>query len=377
MKKYCWGVIIILIFNILLLSGCSADPKKPSVVKKMTEVSEPSKIEYSFNGFYSEVDENIIVVYNWNKIEIFDLTDGKLIKDIPISNEFGISGLDIYGDTVTWSETNPQSVENRDSRDSLKEDSNVFVYNYRTNEQKQITTDKWAQNNPRIWKNYLIWQDNRDDTSKEYPGKWSLMLYDLTTGTEKRITSTLAAHATYSISDDKIVWEDHRNFKGSDTIRGGDNLPENNKDIYLYDMKTGTESAVATGPYMESKPEISGNYIAWEDRNTNTLEADIVLYDLNSKERIYLTKDKVDQGTPRIYGDYIVWMDERRGISTNDVIINGKEPNSDIVLYHIKNKTERILTGNEPQILPSISSEWVSFILSRQIDPKVQVVRYK
>jgi beta propeller repeat protein len=370
-------MFIVLIISILLLIGCSADPNRPSTAKKQIEVTEPSKIEYTFDGFYSEVYENIIVVNNRDKIEVFDLMNGKLIEDIPVSSEFGILGLDIYGDIITWSEIYPQSVENRERRNPLIEDTNVFIYNISTNEKKKITTDKWAQNNPKIWKNYLIWQDNKDDASKEYPGKWNLILYDLATGTEKRIISTLAAHATYNISDDKIVWEDHRNYKGSNTIRGGDNLPENNKDIYMYDIKTGTESAIATDSYMESNPDINGNYIVWEDRNSNTLEADIVLYDLNSIEQIYLTKDKVDQGTPRIYGDYIVWMDERRGISTNDVIINGKEPNSDIVLYHIKNKTERILTGNEPQILPSISSEWVSFTLSRQADPKVQVVRYK
>ena len=70
-------------------------------------------------------------------------------------------------------------------------------------------------------------------------------------------------------------------------------------------------------------------------------------------------------------------MDERRGTSTNDVIINGKEPNSDILIYDIKKRTGRILTGEEPQMLPSISSEWVAFTLSRQVEPKVQVVRYK
>jgi beta propeller repeat protein len=361
----------------LLVSGCSNTYEEPTAVETTTDISSPSKIEYNFDAFYGELDGDTIAICSLNSIQIFDLKNNKLIKELPISKEYGILGLDISGEIVTWAEIDPQSIKNSESRDFEKEDSNIFIYNYKTYEKKQITKDVFEQSNPKVWNNYLIWRDNRDDKTKEYPGKWSLYLYDLSTGVEKRITSTLAAHATYSISNDKVVWEDERNFKGTNIIRGGDNLPENNKDIYLYDIKTGTESAIATGPYMESKPDINGDYITWEDRNSNTLEADIVLYNLKSNKRYYLTNDKVDQGTPRIYDDYVVWMDERRGTSTNDIIINGKEPNSDIVMYDIKNKTKRILTGDESQILPNISSEWIAFVLSRQVDPKVQVVKYK
>jgi beta propeller repeat protein len=377
MKRHFCVLICILIIQSLLASGCTKANEAPLTIEKITDESNPSNIEYSFDGFYGELDGDTIAICDRDSIQIFDLKNNKLIKEIPLATEYAISGLDISGEIVAWAETNPKNIKKGEARNSEKEDSNIFIYNLKTNEKKQITEDIWAQSCPKVWKNYLIWKDNRDDNTKEYPGRWSLYLYDLNTGIEKKITSTLAAHGTYNICDDKIVWEDERNFKGSNIIRGGDNLPENNKDIYLYDIKTETESAVATGPYMESSPDVNGDYIAWEDRNSNTLEADIVLYDIKSKERFYLTKDKFDQGTPQIYGDYVVWMDERRGISTNDVIINGKSPNSDIVLYNIETKTERILTGDEPQIMPNISSEWVSFTLSRQVEPKVQIVKYK
>lgn len=366
MKRYLHILIGIFIVQSLLVSGCSKTYDKPIEVEKITEEADPSNIEYSFDGYYADLDGDVIALYSRKGIQIYDLKNNKLIKEISIPKEYSIFGLDISGEIIAWSEINTKN-----------EDSNIFIYNYKTKKKKQITTALGKQSNPKIWKNYLIYQDNRNDKTKEYPGKWSLYLYDLNTGVEKIVTSTLAAYATYNINDDKIVWEDERNFKGSNTIRGGENVPENNKDIYLYDIKTKKESSIAIGPYMESKPDIYGDYITWEDRNNNTLDADIVLYDLKSKESIYLTKDKVDQGTPQIYGDYVVWMDERRGISTSDIYINGKAPNSDIVLYNIKSKTERILTGDGPQILPNISSEWVSFVISRQVDPKVQVVKYK
>ena len=102
-----------------------------------------------------------------------------------------------------------------------------------------------------------------------------------------------------------------------------------------------------------------------------------MLYNLETNKKTNITKDKVNQGTPRISGENIVWMDERRGGSTNDVVVNGVEPNSDILIYNIESKDGRILTGDGPQIQPSISSSgWITYILSRQVDPEVQVIKY-
>lgn len=376
MKKYCFTLICIVLIQVLL-SGCTKNGENPSEVVQSDFKLEPSKIEYSFDGFEAELDGENMVIYNQGSLKIIDLRSSKILSEIPVSKEYGVLGFDIYGDIITWAETDPKSIKNRESRDVEKETSNIYIYNFKTNIKRQITIGEHAKTNPKIWKSYLVWQDNRDDKVKDYPGKWSLYLYDLNKGTEKKITSTLAAHATYNICDNKIVWEDERDFHGSNLVRGGGNIPENNKDIYMCDIIAGTESKIATGPYMESKPDVNGKYIVYEDRNNNTLNADIVLYNIDSKEKTYITKDKVDQGTPRIFGDYIVWMDERRGTSTNDVIANGKMPNSDILNYNVKSRTGRIMTGDEPQILPKISSEFVAFTLSRQVGPKVQVVKYK
>ena len=141
----------------MLVSGCSETYEKPLAVKKITNKSNPSNIEYNFDGFYGELDGDTIVIYSLNSIKLFDLKNNKLIKEIPISKEHGILGLDISGEIVTWAEIDPQSIKNSESRDSKKEDSNIFIYNYKTNEKKQITKDVWAQSNPKVWKNYLIW----------------------------------------------------------------------------------------------------------------------------------------------------------------------------------------------------------------------------
>ncbi|MDA8234498.1 MAG: hypothetical protein M0Z31_06865 [Clostridia bacterium] len=173
-----------------------------------------------------------------------------------------------------------------------------------------------------------------------------------------------------------MVWEDGRNFKGDRGLRAGENVPENNTDIYLYDIKEEKEMPIATGSLQESEPFVSGHYVVWTDRNNGTSFGDIFLYDLRTGKKRQITKDRFNQSSPKIYGDFIVWMDERRGIASSDVFINGKAPNADIFMYNLKTNTERFMTGDEVQLEPNISDNWLVFTLSRDVEPKIQAVRY-
>lgn len=70
----------------------------------------------------------------------------------------------------------------------------------------------------------------------------------------------------------------------------------------------------------------------------------------------------------------MVWMDERRGTSINDVYVNEQAPNSDIIMYDLKTNSERLLTGDGPQISPGISENWVAFTLSNQVKSMIQII---
>jgi beta propeller repeat protein len=219
--------------------------------------------------------------------------------------------------------------------------------------------------------------DNRNDSVMDSKPEWDIYLYQISTKQETLITTAAGIHTNPKINDGKVVWEDGRNFQGEDYLRGGSNVPENNTDIYMYDIESGEETAIATGSLQECNPFVCGDYVVWEDRNDGDFAADIYLYNIASKEKTRITNDKVDQRTPRIYGNYIVWMDERNGISSNDVIINGKAPNSDIFLYDIESEEEYLLTGKEPQVMPDISGNYITFITSRQINPEISVIKYR
>lgn len=370
MKKLTGFIIIF----VLLSAGCEGLPLRRIGLKPI-KVKQADK--FSISGFDSKVYGSSLLVSDGSGLKLYDLDGKKLLKGISVPDKKSISGYDISKDYIAWSDDRNETRDVSKLGGEYNINWDVFIYDIKNGRQIQITKDASAQIQPKLWKNYLIYADNRNDASKSYPGKWSLYLYDINSKKEELITSTLSAHGDYSIRDNKIVWEDDRNFKGSDVLRGGDNVPENNKDIFLFDMISRKETAVATGKFMECKPDVCGDYIVYEDRNGGTTNADIAIYNLKTKERINITKDKYNQGTPGIYGDYVVWMDEYRGTSTNDVIVNGKKPNSDILLYNIKTKKEKLLTWDEPQIMPSISDRWVSYTTSRQINPVVEAIRYR
>lgn len=48
-----------------------------------------------------------------------------------------------------------------------------------------------------------------------------------------------------------------------------------------------------------------------------------------------------------------------------------------LYIYNIKTKEESLLTGKEPQILPCIGSDWVGWVTSRQVNPVVDIIKYR
>lgn len=365
-------LLLFVFLNVLFLGGC-----KVSGGNGFSGDTPP--IYYSVNGTTAAIDGDYLVVGDFNSLKVINLRTRKTVKNIPGVPKRSPVTFDIFGDTVVWSDirNDKRGDKGNEIGDVEKLNSDIFSLNIRTGELRQITKDPAAQIYPKIWQNYVVWQDNRNDTVKDYPGEWDIYMYDLNTRKEKQITFAPGSHTNPEISDNKIVWEDGRNFKGDISLRAGDNVPENNTDIYLYDINKGRELSVSTGKYKESNPSVYGNFVVWEDRNKGKFEADIMFYDYSTGKTREITDDRFNQSTPKVYKNYIVWMDERRGISSNDVYVNGKPPNSDIFLYDLKTETEKRLTGDEVQLDPHVSDRWVVNTLSRQAAPEIQVIQYR
>ena len=107
-------------------------------------------------------------------------------------------------------------------------------------------------------------------------------------------------------------------------------LRNGNWDIYLYDLKTGTERQITTEPEVQSWAAIDGNYIVWTDNRNDWDYYEIYLYDLKTGTERQITTDPAFQEYPAIDGNNIVWMDLRNG--------NDDNGNWDIYLYDLKGK---------------------------------------
>jgi beta propeller repeat protein len=366
-------VVILLITLSIILFGCSQ--RQPKVENDSKEDGISKDVYYSANGYWFKMSENYLAIAE-EGIKIIDL-DTKTLKDeIELPNGLA-GGFDIYGTKLVWASYGSPKEDGKDYGYDETTNTDIFLYDIIDGTTKQITADLATQIAPRVWEDYIVWQDNRNDAVIDNNQEWDIYLYQISTGEEKLITTASGIHTDPSIHDNKIVWEDGRNFKGERALRWGDNVPENNTDIYLYDMETNEETAIATGELQECNPAVFGDYIVWEDRNNKSYNADLYLYDINKNKKITLTKDKYNQAEPKLYGQYIVWMDERNGISSNDVYVNGKAPNSDIFLFDIETKKEYLMTGKEPQVLPAISEHYIAYVTSRQINAEIQVIRYR
>jgi beta propeller repeat protein len=366
------GAILLAVFTILF-GGCGRSQTNAIISTRSSEITKDAY--YSTSGYAALLSDNYMLVAE-NGLRVIDLITKKVIKEIEVPENY-IVGYDICGTKVVWSAYSSKEEIGKDPGYDETTNTDIFLYDIANGKTRQITTNKAGQISPKVWGDYIVWEDNRNDSVKDKNPEWDIYLYNISTDEEKLITTAPGIHTNPSVNDNKVVWEDGRNFKGKKELRWGGNVPENNTDIYMYDIKTGKEGVISSGPLQECNPTIYGKYIAWEDRNTNGFAAEIYLYDLSKKEKIRATDDKFDQTEPKLFGKYLVWTDERNGISTNDVFVNGKEPNSDIFLYDIEAKKEYLMTGKEPQIMPAISEYYIAYTTSRQKNAEIQVVKYK
>jgi hypothetical protein len=126
----------------------------------------------------------------------------------------------------------------------------LVVLNLATGEQREVITRdccaiaRVAVSQGRVA--WIGWEAGRSDAN----------VYDWASGTSRRVTSAAAKPLDLSLSGDLLVTRDWRNDRGG-------RFPES--DIYLLDLLTGTELAVASGPREQAHPMVDGNRITWTE----------------------------------------------------------------------------------------------------------------
>ncbi|MEJ8544646.1 hypothetical protein [Brevibacillus borstelensis] len=197
----------------------------------------------------------------------------------------------------------------------VKGESTVTLYDIDDQSEIKIGNKSSEKKSPVVDGKYVAWIDDRH-------GGEDIYLYDIDRKKETRITDGDAQPSELDIADNMIAWADQKDGN-----------------IYLYDIKAGTEKRVSTSG-RASSPTVTGSYVAWEDtRNKN---ADIYYYDISKGREYPAVEESGNQTNPSIYGDQIVYESD----AGRDV---------DIYLHEIGRSRDKQLTSDSAdEVMPQI-----------------------
>ncbi len=331
--------LLLMLFLIVISSTASA-----SITEKQITTN-PS------NSLNPDIYGNTIVWQddrngNWD-IYIYNLSTRQEIHTTNTANQVSPA---IYGNRVVW-------------EDERNGGYDIYLQDLTTKKQTRITTSGKALY-PKIYDSRIVWMDGRNGGSFDeynYPvGNWNIYMYDISTSKEYQITTNNLTQAGPDIYKDKIVWRDERNMEENpynpylhvqiymynlstsveSQVNYGDSacfvlsfpriygdkivwMAEStgtNYNVYVYNLSTSTLNMIGS-PYgngYASQAAIYGNKIVWEEGGMDPGNTDIIMYDISTSTETKITTNGSSQSDPEIYGDRIVWRDSRNG-NQNDV----------------------------------------------------------
>jgi beta propeller repeat protein len=180
---------------------------------------------------------------------VYDASAGttRLVTHYTAESGEAVRGVDLDGKAVAFSTYTTHSPYT----------TGIAWADLRTGEVHEVVhVSSQAIGDPSVSGSRIVWADDRS-------GNYDVYLYDVRTGEQRQITTDPAGQFNAQISGSLIVWEDSRNSQSH-------YFPEN--DVYLFDLVTNTESPVAMGPDHAGWPRISGHYVLWTARTNDRWE---------------------------------------------------------------------------------------------------------
>lgn len=224
---------------------------------------------------------------------------------------------------------------------SDSEFTDIYAYNMITGQKFPICDVMGEQANPDIYGDLVVYSDDRNDPDSTVSNDCNVYMYDISTGEESVVASETWGQGNPSIYGDVVAWVDWRNQASS----------WQNADIYMKNLTTGVESAVATdSAYREQEPVVWGDYITY--RYDDSYD-DVNLYKISTKETITIAEGMASPYTT--YSDPYV----ADGIVAYSKYSNNN--NYSIMMYDIQSGVETTvstaLTNNRWH--PEVGGGWI------------------
>lgn len=191
-----------------------------------------------------------------------------------------------YGDWITWLGWPTASGEQMD----------VFIHNFISKEEIQLTNDTDSENHPLIYEDKVLWSKDRWSNKTNYFTD-DIYLYNITTKKLRILNTTECSKGGLKIWENKLVWVSYRWYVNTTLI----------SDMILYDLDTEKEIKLVS-PEELGVIDFHNHIIVWQGKTVTNREigSDIHVLDL--------ARDSDIDGEP----DYLDPDDDNDGISDND-----------------------------------------------------------
>lgn len=163
----------------------------------------------------TEDDENLTLqdlLRSNSDIYMYNISSGEEMQ--VTTNTSWQEGASIYEDRIVWADMRNANLT---SDNWLEWNVDVYMYNITTGEETQVTTDESNQLLPAIYGDRIVWEDYRNfnattdiSTSEEVAWNSDIYMYNITSQEEKQVTSNASSQEYPAIYEDTLVWVDMR-----------------------------------------------------------------------------------------------------------------------------------------------------------------------
>jgi len=195
---------------------------------------------------------------------------------------------DIDGDRVVW-----------------EKDTSLYIYRISSGSTSRFSTADEHALHPRISQDCIAWEVMGNYTEQIPDGSnIPYIIYQDPPALEVRcigraagVQIPLVSHTdsrSIAIDGSRLVWDDP---------------VEGTSQIFLHDLRTGTTIQITDGKGSKVRPDISGDWVVWEDGKN---KGDIALYDIPTGTTSYLAEGPGEEVRPRIADGRVIWVEESR-----------------------------------------------------------------